>query len=191
MAAEGANVYVAWEESMDDPQRNDDIFFKRSIDAGSTFANAVNMSNNLGFSERPQLVVSGQNVYVAWTDDSSEVRQVMLAKSADGGNTFAPPSALESLLADPQNVELAIMPDQKGYLVYVAAQSQVSAKNDDILVATSADSGRTFGTFAASASANPGASECPSITVSGNNIYVAWEDLTAGNHDIFLARGRA
>lgn len=342
MAAEGANVYVAWEESMDDPQRNDDIFFKRSIDAGSTFANAVNMSNNLGFSERPQLAVPGQNVYVAWTDDSSEVRQVMLAKSADGGrsfgcplalsslksdsynqeiaatgsavylvwqehgtgdndsvlgrasvdscstfrhvvtiatgataesfpkvatygdtvhiawsvagagvyysksedrgatisgpalisagrpageaqvaaygndvhvvwgglpdsrvgtayralsadggNTFAPPSALESLLADPQNVELAIMPDQKDYLVYVATQSQVSAKNDDILVATSADSGRTFGTFAANASANSGASECPSITVSGNNIYVAWEDLTPGNHDIFLARGRA
>ena len=53
VAAEGANVYVAWEESMDDPQSNDDIFFKRSADAGNTFANAINMSNNLGFSEHP------------------------------------------------------------------------------------------------------------------------------------------
>jgi hypothetical protein len=32
-------------------------------------------------------------------------------------------------------------------------------------------------------------SECPSIAMAGNNIYVVWEDMTPGNHDILYAKG--
>ena len=80
----------------------------------------------------------------------------------------------------------------EGANVYVAWEESMDdpASNGDILVAASADSGRTIVAFAANASASPGASECPSIAVSGNDIYVTWEDLTPGNHDVFLARGR-
>lgn len=346
VAADGKNVYVAWQESTDDPPDNNDIFFRRSADGGATFANTINMSNNPWFSERPQLAVSGSNVYLAWSDDSDEVREVMLATSADrgrsfgdatvlsdpnadsydpeiasaggsvhvvwaehdtngsnaivsrassdsgrtfgapvtvaegdqadaeslpkvaaygdsvhvvwsvtaddnglyyarstdrgasfsepvlinggervgeaqvaaygddvhvawggtydsrvdrlfhvmssdGGKTFGAPEGLDSFLADPQNVELAIVPGDKNYAVYVAGQSMMSPGNEDILVAASADSGRTFSAPAANASRNPGISECPSIAVSDGSIYVTWEDLTPGNHDIFLARGRA
>jgi hypothetical protein len=38
-------------------------------------------------------------------------------------------------------------------------------------------------------SRNPGISECPSIAIAGDNLYVVWEDLTFGNHEILLARG--
>jgi ABC-type phosphate transport system substrate-binding protein len=366
VAAQGANVYVVWEESMDDPPGNDHIFFRRSTDGGATFANTVNMSNNLGFSEHPQLAVSGANVYVGWSDDSSEVKGVMLsastdagrsfghhpaviisnpdmdsynmeiaaagsnvyvvwqeqaaggeegegaatsivlrssadygatfgppvtvatgagsesfpkvaasgdsvhvtwrAKSADsglyyaksddrgaantfsspilisgdsnsnpvgeaqiaayendvhviwgglydtrvdgiyhvsssdGGKTFGKPSRMGLvMMANPQNVELAVAPGDKGYYsLYVAGQSDVSAGNEDIIIilvavvaASGADSFSTSGGAPVNVSHAPAASECPSIAVSDGNIYVTWEDLEPGNHDIFLARGRA
>jgi hypothetical protein len=35
---------------------------------------------------------------------------------------------------------------------------------------------------------NKGISECPSIAVSNNNVYVVWEDDTTGNHKIFFTR---
>jgi hypothetical protein len=40
-------------------------------------------------------------------------------------------------------------------------------------------------------SGNPGISECPSVAVAGDTVLVAWEDGTAGNHEIFLARSPA
>ena len=33
---------------------------------------------------------------------------------------------------------------------------------------------------------NSGISECPSIAISNNNIYVIWEDYTSGNHETSL-----
>ncbi|MGZ5551711.1 MAG: hypothetical protein ACXWE7_13085 [Nitrososphaeraceae archaeon] len=35
---------------------------------------------------------------------------------------------------------------------------------------------------------NPGVSECPSITISNNNIYVIWEDYIRGNNEILFAK---
>ena len=167
------------------------IYYSKSEDRGATFSGPALISAGRPAGEA-QVAAYGNDVHVVWGGlPDSRVDAAYHALSADGGNTFAPPSALKGLLADPQNVELAITPGQKDYSVYVVAQSQISAKNDDILVPTSADSGRTFGAFVANAGTRPGASECPSIAVSGNNIYVTWEDLTPGNHDIFLALGRA
>ena len=35
---------------------------------------------------------------------------------------------------------------------------------------------------------NTGISECPSIAIS-NHIYIVWEDITPGNHEILFTRG--
>ena len=39
--------------------RNYDIFFKKSSDAGTSFGKEINLSNDNGFSEHPQLATSG------------------------------------------------------------------------------------------------------------------------------------
>ena len=33
---------------------------------------------------------------------------------------------------------------------------------------------------------NNGISECPSIAISDNNLYILWEDINPGNHEIFF-----
>ncbi|MGI0019354.1 MAG: sialidase family protein [Nitrososphaera sp.] len=332
IAATGDNVHVAWQESISGG--NYDIFIKSSRDGGDTFENdTVNLSNNAGFSEHPQLAVSDDNVYVAWTDDPSVRREIFFAKSEDGtsysepitlsepgdsynvemtafgsdvylvwqanddavifrashdsGETFDAPVAIadgagpesfpkvaaygdavhivwtvanESALyhvksidrgdtfskviklngdnavgeaqvaaykddvhviwgglheakvddlfyarsgdggdtfagpvpigiKDPLNVELVVMPlSGQQYAIHVASQVALSSENHEILLTSSVDGGRTFAK-AANLSNNAGISECPTVSTAGNQIFVSWEDLTTGNHEILYAKG--
>jgi hypothetical protein len=48
-----------------------DIFFKKSTDGGATFGDTINISNNAGLSENPQIASSGNNVYVVWKDNTT------------------------------------------------------------------------------------------------------------------------
>jgi hypothetical protein len=56
-----------------------------------------------------------------------------------------------------------------------------------IMFAKSSDSGATF-TIAKSLSNNTGDSTNPNVAISGNNVYVVWEDDTAGGSEIILVR---
>src|SRR5919109_638554 len=60
------NVYVVWSDAT---TGNGDIYFKRSVDNGTTFDAAENIStNNTGSSFLPQISSVGNNVYIAWVD---------------------------------------------------------------------------------------------------------------------------
>jgi hypothetical protein len=39
-------------------------------DNGTSFGTPINLSNNAGSSQQPQIVISGNNVYVTWFDDT-------------------------------------------------------------------------------------------------------------------------
>jgi hypothetical protein len=67
---------------------NYDVYFKKSTDGGITFSKSINISNNSGFSQHPQIAVSGSNVYIAWTDDTSLNKEILFTMSRDEGNSF-------------------------------------------------------------------------------------------------------
>jgi hypothetical protein len=112
IASEGESVYVVWEENDPTPLeqeqgqeqnnasffknnndyniRNYDILLKKSIDGGVSFGKEINLSNNLGFSEHPQIAVSGEFVHVVWLDNSDSTgKDILYRKSTDGGKTFS------------------------------------------------------------------------------------------------------
>ena len=72
--------------------------------------------------------------------------------------------------------------------VHVASQVALSSENHEIMLTSSVDSGQTFST-PANLSNNAGISECPTISTAGGKIFVSWEDLTTGNHEILYAKG--
>ena len=73
--------------------------------------------------------------------------------------------------------------------MYIPWQDGISkGNNQEILLKQSTDRGNTFTDEIENLSNNRGISECPSIAVSNNNVYVVWEDDTAGNHEIFFTR---
>ncbi|HZA69823.1 MAG TPA: hypothetical protein VE548_08985 [Nitrososphaeraceae archaeon] len=89
VATVGDNAYVVWQESVPgESNRNYDIFFRESHDNGNSFGKEINLSNNKGFSEHPQISGFGDSVYVVWADDSNQTKQVMFKKSNNAGDSF-------------------------------------------------------------------------------------------------------
>ena len=95
MVVSGNNVYVVWEDFSNGPDR--DIFFRVSNDNGETFEPPIDLSNNTGDSFNQQMVVSGNNVYVVWTDRSNGGDgDIFFRVSNDNGETFEPSIDLSS-----------------------------------------------------------------------------------------------
>lgn len=51
---------------------------------GATYGDIVNVGDNIGFSEHPQIAVSGSNVYAVGTDNTSGNGEIRFVKSTDG-----------------------------------------------------------------------------------------------------------
>ncbi len=68
ITASGSNVYVAWQDNT--YGANMEILFKRSLDSGATWDAIQRLTNNAGQSQSPSIAASGNNVYLAWRDNS-------------------------------------------------------------------------------------------------------------------------
>ena len=169
-----SNAYVVWE---DDTPGNFDIFFRASQGLGT-----INISNNTGGSFNPRIATSGNNVYITWRDDTSGNYDIFFAVSTNNGVSFGTPINLSN------NTGSSVFPKiaTSGNNVYVAWQDETPG-NNDIFFRASNNNGTSFGpTINISNNTNFFSLE-PQIATSGNHVYVAWEDATPGDFDIFFA----
>ena len=208
------NVYVVWQEnnpdSFDDNKangaynnyRNYDIYIKKSIDGGLTFSKEMNLSNNPGFSEHPQIAISGNNVYVAWIDDNTlssssttiaKNKEILFRKSIDGGNTFdkiinlSNSSNLDSYnqeIAAAENNVYVIWQDTAGPTADYDTGSNVNAdnnsdrssisdkQNSSIVFRASTDGGNTFEKV--KKLSNSAFESYPKITAFEKSVYIVW-----------------
>ncbi len=174
MAVSGNNVYVVWQ---DDSSGNKEIYFSRSTDNGATFGNVINLSNNPGESELPQIAASGNNVYVAWRDNAfrnyeilPRTYEVLFVASNNNGATFSSAANLSNNAGSSIDPRIAA----SGSNVYVVWQDNTIG-NWEIFFRRSTNNGASFDDLV-NLSNNPGNSLHPQITASGNNVYIAWLD---------------
>ena len=92
IATSGNNVHVTWQ---DGTPGNQDIFFAVSTNNGRNFGTPINLSNNAGGSEVPQIAASGSNVYVTWEDTTPGNRDIFFAVSNNNGTSFGTSDKLE------------------------------------------------------------------------------------------------
>lgn len=169
VAAWNNNVYMLWQDSMPPGYTNYDIFIKSSNDKGTTFGSPVNLSNNSGFSEHPQIAAYDNNVYAIWADDTSGNREVFFTRSEDNSTSFDKIKNLSNNTSDSFNQEIAVFGDN----VYVVWLDQDEADNTNILLKASFDGGATFGrTVHISSNANQ--ETFPKIAAYKDSVYVAW-----------------
>ena len=186
IAAYGSSVYIAWNmvDQEIDERDNDGLFFVRSSDAGNTFDNIVKLNREDDFGE-PQVAAVNNTVYVVSGGlHSAEVNGLFLIKSTDGGKSFSEPEMIDAngIFVNPLNVEVVASDAE---VSYVAGQVFVSGNEEILLLEMTGNNS----TRVLNLSNNPKVSECPSIAIAGDNIYVVWEDLTPGNHEILYAKG--
>ncbi|MBI3623688.1 hypothetical protein HY212_06450 [Candidatus Pacearchaeota archaeon] len=179
MSVSGNDVYVTWENN---GLGNFEVFVAKSTDNGNTFTSPVNISKDTSPSGAPQIIASGKNVIVSWMDKTSGNYDAFVTKSSDSGSTFGAPVNVSNTPKDSGYQQISA----SGNNVYVVWTETISNKNYDVFFAKSTDGGSTF-----DAPVNISNNEGPSgwaLVASSNNIYVTWEDSTAGNYDILIAK---
>jgi hypothetical protein len=205
IAANGNNVYVVWDmydETNNNyypiANNNGGILFTKSTDNGNHFGQIVRLNHDAKYGES-QIDVKGNNVYVVWSSsgphassnmiDNNNGSSIFVTKSTDNGNTFMSSISINLQFKDPSNVQIV---EDKNQL-YIAAQGTVinnnHLKNTDIFLLNGPATGN-INQKTINMSNNSGTSECPSLTVSGNKLYMTCEDNTPGNHEILLASKR-
>jgi hypothetical protein len=181
VAAYGNSVYLTW--NVVGSEANDGLYFAKSSDGGSTFGNVTKLDGDS--SGESQVAAYNDTVYVISGGlDSVEVNGLFLFKSSDGGETFADPVMIdaEGQFLNPTNVEIV---SDGNDIAYIAGQV-FSGGNEEILLMPISENNATG---VVNLSNNAKISECPSIAMAGDNIYVVWEDLTPGNHEVLYAKG--
>jgi hypothetical protein len=180
---DGTTIYVAWREA---PASGQQIRLRRSTNGGVSFIDSA--AGRVVASVDPaetvytvRVAAAGPLVYVLYTSGvEPRLAKARLARSADGGATFAPPMALAGTLeyGGTSSADLAV--DGAGVVHVVIEDRDVS---DDIHYLVSTDQGITFSAPVA-LGRSPKPSERPRIAARGPQIAVVWEELSpdaAGN----------
>jgi hypothetical protein len=194
IAASENNVFAVWEESTtsDLSNNNYDIYIKKSVDWGESFAGnsnsfatdtateVLNLSNNPGFSNHPQISAYDEKVHVAWIDDSLGNDEILFARSIDNGTTFSKATNLSNTTTNSRNLEIATF-ENNVYAVWLDEDEQ---GNGVILFTASNDGGGTFSnpvTIARDVNNNNDIT-LPKVAAYGDNVHVAWN--VAGNTQV-------
>ena len=128
----------------------------------------LNISNNIGHSEEPQIIKNGNKIYVAWIDDNSGSRDIYFKKSSDDGCTFGRTIDLGIGEGGSLDAKMAVSGDNV-YLIW----EHTPGNNGAIFLTRSTDNGSSFETVK-NLGNNTGFNGFPQIAASGNNVYVVW-----------------
>ena len=178
------NIYIVWQESVGSyGTTNYDILFKKSNDDGNSFGSPINLSDNIGFSEHPQIASGGNHIYVVWVDDSSGQREIMFSKSLDSGKTFSNSIVVSQNSLSPYHAELAA----EGQNVYIVWNSFGIETGNIIFLAKSNDQGKTFGKLIEIGEGD--LETYPKIAASANEYYITWDRRDHEDTEILLIKG--
>ena len=178
----GSNVYALW---LDDTNGNIDIYFRRSVDNGSTFGETVNLSNNPGGSLNPTMVASRntKNLYVVWEHIPGNNGEIFFTRSTDNGATFGTPIKIGNNTGLNGFPQVALSETNSN--VHVVWHDS----ENGVMLRRSTDNGATFGKPIILSDENVD-SQNPQIAISDdNNVYVAWQSNPQGrNGEIVFTR---
>jgi len=182
IAVDGSNIYVVWQDTT---PGNSEIYFKKSVDGGTTWATNKRLTNNSGGSVYSAIAVDGPNIYVVWYDNSPGNYEIYFKKSNDGGTIWTTNKRLTTNAGASSSPAIAVDgPD----ISVVWADS--TPGNYEIYFKKSNDGGATWTTDKRLTN-NALGSMFPAITVDGSNIYVVWQNFITFpmNWEIYFKKG--
>lgn len=177
-------IHVVWYDNRDG---NNEIYYKRSTDAGITWGVDVRLTSNLSPSTRPSVSAAGLMVNVVWEDSRDGNPEIYFKHSTDAGITWGADTRLTN---DPAtsltNYNYAWCVGSNANSVHVVWYDNRDG-NQEIYYKRSADGGNTWGTDTRLTN-NSAFSGYPSISVSGLNIHVVWYDARDVNQEEYYKR---
>ncbi|HVB27057.1 MAG TPA: hypothetical protein VNE21_03990, partial [Mycobacteriales bacterium] len=209
LVADDSNVFVVWSSYANGMN---DVFFRRSTDAGVTFADSAKLSSNPSGTQAdidPQLALADGHVYAAWrevvpTGDTSSVNHLFIRTSADDGASFSPaldlrPQWPASAPLDYGTLKFFSLVTSRSdvYLAWMTGPLSVYGGGPDngqelILLSASRDHGASFAApVRVEAADESHLTDPPEIAASANNVYVVWsQQFPVGSTGSFTAEER-
>ena len=170
LGADGS-VYAAWTEY------EGGLWLRRSLDGGKSFSEKIRLRDAKP-ARAPALAVHGNTVYLAWTVGDDPSADIRVARSDDGGRSFAAPAIVGRSKGYSDAPKLAVDAGGTLHIVY--------ADGKRILYSRSADQARTFERPRDISGRDAG---FPALDMDAKgNLYVLWERFGEHPH---LARGLA
>lgn len=179
IAVSGTTLFVVWDN---DTPRNNNIYFRKSVDDGATWQTAERLTDNTGDSSSPALAVSGANVNVVWSNTTWGNGEVCFRKSTDSGATWQTVQRITNNAGNSKHLTIAI----DGPIVYLS-WTDYTPGNGEIYFGKSSDGGATWQT-AKRLTSNSGESFNSRIAISGASVYLVWQDPTPGNYEIYFRK---
>ncbi len=183
LSASGENVFVVWEEGKGGKSN---IIYKHSNDSGTTFTSAIHLDNILGLNSvlyQPEVTSYG-NKNVVLKINSIE-NGVLIFRSNDNRTTFGPAITLTNNNDDEDNTQvsdlkLAASEDN----VYVVWKNSSILDNNIFFDKLDQDYDKVkIGNIRLSDNVGLPVS-APSISASGENVFVVWEEGKGGKSNI-------
>jgi ribosomal protein L35AE/L33A len=173
------NVYAAW---YDNTYGNDEILYKKSTDGGATWGGITRITWNGGSSVMPYLAVnSSSGVHLIWNDNSSGNDEILYKSSGDSGATWG---VIQRMTWNGGASLKPVVAADSSNNVHISWCDNTPG-DYEIYYKQSTDGGVTWGALFR-VTWNSGSSAAPAIAVdAGGNVYLAWEDNTAGNCEIY------
>jgi predicted neuraminidase len=175
-------LHVVWSDAT---PGNDEIYYKKSTDAGTTWTTSQRLTWTSTDSEYPAIAVDASgHLHVVWDDDMPGNHEIYYKKSTDGGATW---TGSQRLTWDSSYSTWPAIAVSSPANLYLAWQDYASG-NGEIYHKKSTDGGTTW-TTSQRLTWNSGSSGYPAIAVSStSNISVVWEDDTPGNYEIYYKK---
>ncbi len=180
-------VHIVWCDYI--RNGDDEIFYKRSTDGGTTWFSDKRLTTDDHMVEAdswPSAAASGQNIHVVWHDykwDGSRFNwDIFYTRSTDGGATWEPEQRLTSYprMTGPPSVAAV---DSLVHIVWY----DLGSGSADIYYKRSTNNGMTWSPET-NLDNNPASSYMPSIAASGMNVHVVWYDNRDGNYEVYYKR---
>ena len=165
LAVSGDTLYAAWTEY------EGALWVRRSTDGGKSFSQKLRIQDAKP-ARAPSLAVHGNTVYLAWTVGDDAAADIRVAKSIDGGASFAAPVIVERSKGYSDAPKLAVDASGTLHLVYGESGRALFAGRH-VRYTRSTDGARSFETPRDISGLDAG---FPALGVEAKgNLFVLWE----------------
>src|SRR4030095_9542922 len=167
IAAVGNYVHIVWTDLRDG---NAEIYYKRSTDAGVSWGSDTRLTNEPQLSNSPSIIASGSVLHLYW-NDSRNGYEIYYKRSTDNGTTWGADIRL-TYTAESSRNPMAVI---SGQVIHLVWDEEIDLGNEEIFYKRSTNEGLSWDS-AVRLTNWPLNSRVPSVSSSGLNVYVAWED---------------
>ena len=176
------HLHMAW---YDKTPGNEEIYYKKSTDGGSTWTPNKRLTWNSGVSYWPDIAVDSSGyLHLVWADRTPGEFNIYYKKSMDKGATWTAGQKLSWNSGGGIGPSIAVDASDNLHLVWY----NYIDLNDEIFYKKSTDGGVTW-TPSRRLTWNSGGSDVPTIAVDPSGyLHVVWEDATPLNKEIFYKK---